>query len=109
MPGKIRISLDAMGGDHGLAVVVPGAAVSLARHPDSEFIFFGDEALIDRGVERDQIDFLIRRRAARPEPQEEDGQHRRTKCSTVRNECTSGYPIVALVGLASTPYLSSSF
>lgn len=72
-------------------------------------IVVGDEALIDRGVERDQIDFLIRRRAARPEPQDEDGQHRRTKCSTVRNECTSGYPIVALVGIASKPYLSSSF
>jgi glycerol-3-phosphate acyltransferase PlsX len=46
MPEKIRIALDAMGGDHGPAVVVPGAALSLARHPDSEFLFFGDEALI---------------------------------------------------------------
>jgi glycerol-3-phosphate acyltransferase PlsX len=36
-----------MGGDHGASVVVPGAAVSLARHPDSEFIFFGDSAQIE--------------------------------------------------------------
>jgi glycerol-3-phosphate acyltransferase PlsX len=46
MPDKIRIALDAMGGDHGPAVVVPGAAISLARHPDSEFSFFGDETAI---------------------------------------------------------------
>jgi hypothetical protein len=72
-------------------------------------IVVGDEALIDRGVERDQIDFLIRRRAARPEAQDEEEQRWRTKCSTVRNECTGGYPIVALVGIASKPYLSSSF
>jgi phosphate acyltransferase len=42
----VRISLDAMGGDHGPGVVVPGAAIALDRHPDSEFIFFGDEARI---------------------------------------------------------------
>jgi glycerol-3-phosphate acyltransferase PlsX len=46
MPDKIRIALDAMGGDHGPAVVVPGAALSLAHHPDSEFLLFGDEAQI---------------------------------------------------------------
>jgi glycerol-3-phosphate acyltransferase PlsX len=42
----VRISLDAMGGDHGPEVVVPGAAIALDRHPDSEFILFGDEAKI---------------------------------------------------------------
>src|SRR6185312_5192369 len=42
----VRISLDAMGGDHGPGVVVPGAAIALDRHPDSEFLFFGDEARI---------------------------------------------------------------
>lgn len=42
----VRISLDAMGGDHGPSVVVPGAAIALDRRPDSEFIFFGDEARI---------------------------------------------------------------
>src|SRR5579871_5407079 len=43
MPDKVRIALDAMGGDHGPSVVVPGAAVSLARHPDIEFLFFGNQ------------------------------------------------------------------
>ena len=47
MPQKVRIALDAMGGDVGAAVVVPGAAMSLARHPDSEFILVGNRALIE--------------------------------------------------------------
>jgi glycerol-3-phosphate acyltransferase PlsX len=47
MPDRVRIALDAMGGDHGASVVVPGAELSLARHPDIEFILFGDRAVIE--------------------------------------------------------------
>src|ERR1700688_753360 len=47
MPHKVRIALDAMGGDHGASVVVPGAEVSLARHPDIEFVLFGDRAVVE--------------------------------------------------------------
>jgi glycerol-3-phosphate acyltransferase PlsX len=47
MPQKVRIALDAMGGDFGASVVVPGAAISLGRHPETEFLLFGDRALID--------------------------------------------------------------
>src|SRR3954447_3873093 len=47
MPQKIRIALDAMGGDVGASVVIPGAAISLSRHPDAEFLLFGDRALIE--------------------------------------------------------------
>src|SRR4029078_11444909 len=47
MPQKVRIALDAMGGDVGASVVIPGAALSLKRHPDSEFLFYGDSKLID--------------------------------------------------------------
>src|SRR6185369_633640 len=47
MPQKVRIALDAMGGDFGASVVIPGAAISLTRHPDSEFLLFGDSKLID--------------------------------------------------------------
>jgi len=47
MPNKVRIALDAMGGDHGASVVVPGAAVALARHPDIEFVLFGDHAVVE--------------------------------------------------------------
>jgi glycerol-3-phosphate acyltransferase PlsX len=46
MSDKVRIALDAMGGDHGPAVVVAGADVTLARHPESEFVFFGNSSLI---------------------------------------------------------------
>ena len=47
MPHKVRIALDAMGGDHGAAVVVPGAELSLIRHPDIEFLLFGDRAAVE--------------------------------------------------------------
>ncbi len=46
MVEKVRIALDAMGGDHGAGVVVSGAALSLERHPNTEFLFFGDRALV---------------------------------------------------------------
>jgi phosphate acyltransferase len=51
MPDKVRIALDAMGGDHGPAVVVSGAALALRRHPESEFIFFGNSAQVAPLVE----------------------------------------------------------
>jgi len=46
MTDKVCIALDAMGGDHGPEVVVPGAAVALTRKPDTRFLFVGDEARI---------------------------------------------------------------
>jgi phosphate acyltransferase len=47
MPQKVRIALDAMGGDYGASVVVPGAEISLDRHPDIEFLLFGDQAQVE--------------------------------------------------------------
>jgi phosphate acyltransferase len=47
MPQKVRIALDAMGGDHGPSVVIPGADLSLSRHPDTEFVLVGDQARIN--------------------------------------------------------------
>jgi phosphate acyltransferase len=47
MPQKVRIALDAMGGDVGASVVIPGAAASLTRHPGAEFLLFGDRAKIE--------------------------------------------------------------
>jgi glycerol-3-phosphate acyltransferase PlsX len=44
MPKTITISLDAMGGDAGPEVVLPGAAIALERRPDLRFVLFGDEA-----------------------------------------------------------------
>jgi phosphate acyltransferase len=46
MHDKVRIALDAMGGDHGASMVVPGAEVSLQRQPDTEFVLFGDAGLV---------------------------------------------------------------
>jgi glycerol-3-phosphate acyltransferase PlsX len=47
MPQQVRIALDAMGGDHGPSVVIPGAELALAQHPDSTFILFGDRTKIE--------------------------------------------------------------
>jgi glycerol-3-phosphate acyltransferase PlsX len=47
MPHKVRIALDAMGGDHGPTVIVPGAELSLTRHPGLEFILFGNRTLVE--------------------------------------------------------------
>jgi glycerol-3-phosphate acyltransferase PlsX len=52
MPQKVRIALDAMGGDIGAAVVIPGAAMSLTRHPDAEFLLFGDQVRIVPELEK---------------------------------------------------------
>src|SRR6201982_395543 len=52
MRKKVRVALDAMGGDIGASVVIPGAAISLTRHPGSEFLLFGDRALIDAQLAR---------------------------------------------------------
>jgi glycerol-3-phosphate acyltransferase PlsX len=46
MSDKVRIALDAMGGDHGPAVTIAGAELALARHPGSEFVVFGNSSLI---------------------------------------------------------------
>ena len=40
------IALDAMGGDHGPDVIVPGAAAALTKIPGTKFLFFGDEQKI---------------------------------------------------------------
>jgi phosphate acyltransferase len=41
------ISLDAMGGDGGPGVVVPGAALALERQPELRFVFFGARPRIE--------------------------------------------------------------
>jgi glycerol-3-phosphate acyltransferase PlsX len=46
MADSVRIALDAMGGDRGPAVVIPGAALARLRRPDIRFLVFGNEAAI---------------------------------------------------------------
>lgn len=48
MPNKVRIALDAMGGDFGPPVIIPGAALAYTHHPDIEFLIFGDGAQVDK-------------------------------------------------------------
>jgi phosphate acyltransferase len=42
MAAPVTIALDAMGGDHGPSVVVPGAAIALVRHPNLHFLLVGN-------------------------------------------------------------------
>lgn len=42
MANRIVIALDAMGGDHAPGIVVAGAALAAERHPQIEYLFFGD-------------------------------------------------------------------
>jgi phosphate acyltransferase len=52
MPGTCTLALDAMGGDYGPAVVIPGAAISLDRHPQIRFIFCGDSGRIEAELDK---------------------------------------------------------
>jgi len=52
MPQRVRIALDVMGGDHGGAVAIPGARISHDRHPDTDFLLFGDRAVIEPLLEQ---------------------------------------------------------
>jgi glycerol-3-phosphate acyltransferase PlsX len=46
------IALDGMGGDHGPAVVVGGAAISLERHPSLKFLIAGRAAEIEAELDK---------------------------------------------------------
>ncbi len=46
MVENLTIALDAMGGDRGADMVIPGADIALLRHPDIRFLLFGDENII---------------------------------------------------------------
>ena len=52
MTNGVRIALDAMGGDFGPSVVVPGAAIARDRRPDTKYLFFGDEKQIRPLIEQ---------------------------------------------------------
>jgi len=47
MGSSLTISLDAMGGDHGLSVTVPAAIAALGEYPELRLILVGDESLIN--------------------------------------------------------------
>jgi glycerol-3-phosphate acyltransferase PlsX len=50
MAAPTTLALDAMGGDHGPEVVIPGAAQVLDRHPDLRFVLCGDQARIEAAM-----------------------------------------------------------
>lgn len=46
MSEPIVVALDAMGGDRGADVVIPGAAIALRQNARLRFVMFGDEAVL---------------------------------------------------------------
>ena len=44
--GRVRLALDAMGGDHGATEVVPGGIAWALENPTDELILVGDESVI---------------------------------------------------------------
>lgn len=52
MVTPLTIALDVMGGDHGPDVAIPGANLSLIRHPDLKFLLFGDQLAIEKRLEK---------------------------------------------------------
>lgn len=52
MNKSITVALDAMGGDFGPEIVIPGAAIALKDRPGTSFIFFGDETKITPFLEK---------------------------------------------------------
>ncbi|MCB1431032.1 MAG: phosphate acyltransferase PlsX [Alphaproteobacteria bacterium] len=49
---QLTIALDAMGGDVGPEMVIPGAALSAVRHPELRYLLFGDQAKLAPLLER---------------------------------------------------------
>ena len=59
MDGNFTIALDAMGGDHGPAVIIPAALSVLESHPALKLILVGDESILSdtlqtSGMERSE-------------------------------------------------------
>ena len=46
MAAEVIVSLDAMGGDAGANLVIPGAAEALTRRPDIRFRLYGDQDVV---------------------------------------------------------------
>ncbi|MBP7253610.1 MAG: phosphate acyltransferase PlsX [Alphaproteobacteria bacterium] len=46
MANRTVIALDAMGGDHAPRSVIAGAALAAERHPELDYLIYGDEALV---------------------------------------------------------------
>lgn len=46
MANRTVIALDAMGGDHAPKSVIAGAALAAERHPELDYLIYGDEAVV---------------------------------------------------------------
>jgi glycerol-3-phosphate acyltransferase PlsX len=51
---QITIAIDAMGGDHGIPVVIPAALQILQEHPDLHLILVGDQPSLEKKLAQEQ-------------------------------------------------------
>ena len=49
---SVTISVDAMGGDHGIAVTIPACCDFLHDHPDANVMVVGDPALLAEAIRK---------------------------------------------------------
>lgn len=49
---KVKIAIDAMGGDHAPAIVVEGSVKAVKENPDIELVLFGDESAIQSELKK---------------------------------------------------------
>ena len=57
---SLTISIDAMGGDHGLKVTIPASLDCLKNNPDLKLILVGDEAVIKQLLPQELADYQDR-------------------------------------------------
>lgn len=52
MTKEITVAIDAMGGDRGAEVTVPGVSLASERHPNARFVLVGDEGEINKCLDK---------------------------------------------------------
>ena len=74
--GRVRIALDAMGGDHGPPETVSGGLAALEAHPELDLTLVGDPAGLDEALTRLKPDAKGQRiRVVQSEGKIEDDEH----------------------------------
>ena len=58
MTDKIKISVDAMGGENSPKKIIEGIKISLKTNIENRFFLFGDENLLSKEINKDIVKLL---------------------------------------------------